>query len=73
MNGKNIALVLDLLIRYTLAAQNLATLLNTARNEGRDISAEELLDLAAKDDIARQELDAAIIAAKAREGSGDAG
>lgn len=68
MNGANIALALDLLIRYTQAAQDLANLLNTARNEGRDISEKELLRLAAQDDIARQELDTAIIAARAREG-----
>ncbi len=67
MNGANVALALDLLIRYTQAAQSLASLINTARNEGRDISSQELLDLATKDDIARQELDAAIIAAKARD------
>lgn len=69
MNSANIALALDLLIRYTQAAQALATLLTTARNEGRDITNEELLQLAAQDDIARQELDSAIIAARAREGS----
>jgi RNA:NAD 2'-phosphotransferase (TPT1/KptA family) len=68
VNGANIALALDLLIRYTQAAQDLANLLNTARNEGRDISEKELLRLAAQDDIARQELDTAIIAARAREG-----
>lgn len=68
MNGANIALALDLLIRYTQAAQDLANLLNAARNEGRDISEKELLRLAAQDDIARQELDTAIIAARSREG-----
>lgn len=64
----NVALALDLLIRYTQAAQALATLINTARTEGRDISAEELLSLASADDVARHALDQAIITARAKEG-----
>lgn len=67
MNGANAALVLDLLIRYTQAATALTQMLNNARNEGRDVSSAEILSLATQDDIARQELDSAIIAAKARE------
>lgn len=67
MSTANAALAIDLLIRYTTLAQQLANLLNTVRNEGRDVSSAELLGLATQDDIARQELDSAIIAAKARE------
>jgi hypothetical protein len=66
MNAANITLALDLLIRYTMAAQNLSLLINKARAEDRDISEEELVSLASADDTARDELNAAIIAAKAR-------
>lgn len=67
ISSANVALALDLLIRATTLAQQLATLVNASRNEGRDITSAELLALATQDDIARQELDAAILAAKARE------
>lgn len=66
-SAANVALALDLLIRYTQAAQTIATLITTARNEGRDITQAEILSLATADDIARQELDTAIIAARSRE------
>lgn len=62
MNEKNILIALELLLRYTTAAQNLANLLQAARSQGRDITAAELLDLAGKDDTMRERLDAAIAA-----------
>jgi RNA:NAD 2'-phosphotransferase (TPT1/KptA family) len=64
----NAAIILELLIRYTTAAQQLAILYNTARAEGRDVTPEELESLVEKDDISRAQLDAAITKAREREG-----
>lgn len=56
-----ISLMLGLLDR----ASQIGTLINTARGEGRDVSAAELQQLAAQDDKARDELVAAIAKAQA--------
>jgi hypothetical protein len=63
----NVALALDLLVRYTTAAQTLSNLILSARNRGTDITPEELYDLAKTDDMARQQLDETIAAARLRE------
>ena len=60
----NEALVLQLLLGLLDRATQIGALLATARKEGRDVSDSELDALAAKDDQARADLDAAIKAAR---------
>lgn len=59
---ENIALLLDVLLRLAGQTQAIASLIQKAREEGRDVSREELDALYANDDRARAELDAAIAA-----------
>lgn len=60
----NIDLALQLLLALATRTQEIGNLIAQARAEGRDLTSDELDQLAVKDDTARAELDAAIAAAK---------
>lgn len=61
----NVDLLLTLLITALNRASEIGMLIDRARREGRDVSEAELDALFAQDDAARDELQAAIDAAKA--------
>lgn len=61
----NALILVSLLLQYSDKIATVGKLLNTAKNEGRDVTKAELDALFAGDDAARAALDAAIAAASA--------
>jgi hypothetical protein len=64
INATNSAVLLQLLIGLLDRATQIGQLISNARNEGRDVSADELEDLLALDTVARRALQTAINAAR---------
>jgi len=62
MNGA--AAAIQLLTELLRQAASVSALMKTAQDQGRELTLEEVSAVAAKDDLARQDLVAAIAAAK---------
>lgn len=62
---KNLNVAITALLNLTAAAGKVSAIVQAAHTEGRDVSDEELAGLQAADDAARDQLAAAIEAAKA--------
>lgn len=56
----NAAILVDLLLGLVDRASAISALLSKAKSEGRDVTEDELNGLAAADDVAKANLDAAI-------------
>lgn len=65
MNPANILILLDLAVAAANRISQIGSLIQKARDEGRDVTDAELADLRAKDDAAKQALDDLIAAKKA--------
>ena len=65
MNSQNLLIAVDLLLKLAEQSAKVATVIQTAQNENRDVTSEELAQLRRSDDLARERLENAIADAEA--------